>query len=338
MKRWIPSFAGILLGGALCGCTEPIHRSLSEGIPVPVPAAPRKAHVASIEVLDERPSGELSSISPGLIYLVPLVIFNVWASEGDVRPEAELYTPDLRGEMRARIEDAIKEGHLFGGKGAGPGLRVQVKVKHLYGVTHASKFSLLIPGFSSTTERTFAPYGYAAAEVRLSEASGRVIGTRQITGSYIAAATDLKNDPKARRTINLLTLAAVYAASDLSANIVRAIEPMVADVPAEEHLDLDALKTFVLARAAPEGPFLELAAIDYESGKVVADKVVPRWMEPYSPIDEWVVDPYLGSNSRLTPEKYRGLIEHLAKRYDVRFVKDVRVAHFFGVKAPPPGP
>jgi len=133
-----------------------------------------------------------------------------------------------------------------------------------------------------------------------------------------------------------LTLMAVNAVADLARNVVRAVEPMLAPYPASTEVPAESAKVFFLVRAIPEGPFLEIAGIDYETGEVISDVVVPRRMEPYSAIGEWVVDPYFGGKSRLTPDEYDALIEKLRKKYDVQYVSDVRTAHFLGALAPPP--
>ena len=132
-----------------------------------------------------------------------------------------------------------------------------------------------------------------------------------------------------------LVLASVHAAARLASNAVRAVEPMVATFPLQNPIPIDRTNMFFIARAVEEAPFLEIAGVNIDTGQIVSDGIVPQRMEAYSAIDEWVVDPYYGGQVRLSPADYDRLVRRLQQRYDVRYVNDVRTAHFFG--AGPPG-
>lgn len=133
--------------------------------------------------------------------------------------------------------------------------------------------------------------------------------------------------------------AAVQAAGQLVSNVVRAIEPML--FVSSKRARIETSPVFYLGRHTDDGMFTEVAAVDFDSGTIVTSNVTLLWVEPYGAVDDWIVDPYFGSNMRLTPDEYGALIEKLDERYDVRFVQDVRTAHFFGAKgtqhtSPPP--
>ena len=129
---------------------------------------------------------------------------------------------------------------------------------------------------------------------------------------------------------------AVQAANHLAGNIVKAVEPLVAHYPSVHPLDVDTMSTFFIARATDDGLFMEVAAVDVETGEIRSSEIVMRWMEAYSGVGEWVLDPYHGGHMRLTPLEYQRLVKRLATHYDVRFVHDVRTAHFFGLRRPDP--
>ena len=304
------------------GCSRPVQRSLVDGGLRSFMSAPREAHIRWINVADERPESELGELEPSLHYGVPPFFYE---KAGYQRPDAKLYSDDVSSQLTAVLRQAFDKSKLLSPADDDSGLRLTINLKHLYGVAYKSTY--VVPNFSRVQQ--FPGYGYAAAEVVLSDAANKTIGTRQVVGRFLP-------DPAMREKsmTDALTLVAVHAAADLARNIVRAVEPMLAPYPAVDEVPAVSAKIFFLARAVPEGAFLEIAGVDYETGEIVSDVLVPRSMEPYSATDEWVVDPYFGGKARLTQTEYDALVEKLRRKYDVRYVSDVRTAHFLGVLAP----
>jgi hypothetical protein len=313
--------------GLLTGCgASPLQRSIGDGGLRKITMAPREAHLESIEVVDERPASELDALKPEAKYVIPPFWFS---RAGHQRAEARLYSADVRAELAATVKQTFDKSHLFSPGDHESGVRLTIKLKQLHGISYNA--TEMAANYTRVTQ--FACYGYAAAEVVLSDAANKPLATRQVVGMFLP-------DPSimSASMTDALTLVAVKAASDLARNVVRTVEPMLAAYPASTEVQSDTSKVFFLARATAEAPFLEIAGIDYESGEITSDVVVRRRMEAYGALDEWVVDPYFGGKARLTPEEYDALIEKLRKKYDVRYVSDVRTAHFLGVLAPPPPP
>ena len=126
--------------------------------------------------------------------------------------------------------------------------------------------------------------------------------------------------------------AAVFAAGKLSANIVRTVEAMLVNIPTVSPIDVNTVSNFYITRKTDEGLFREVAQIDISSGKIIASNIERHWMEPYAGVGKWVVDPYHGGKGRLTSKQYHMLIKRLTQHYDVRYVDNVNVANFYGMK------
>jgi hypothetical protein len=330
------TFLALALAGAGCA---PMQRSLRDASVAAIPAGERAAHLGAVEVIDARPPDELRELTPDVRYVVPLIVWNQWATEGHLRPEARLYSPDTARELSLVVTDAFAKSGIASSDGAGPAFRLEIKLRHLYGITHASQIAIATIGAASTAVRTFAPYGYAAAEVTVLDGQGHVIGSRSVVGAFDPNLSDLSGGGQlsAKNVTDELTAAAVQASGSLATNIVRAVEPMLGRYPARKPFDPQAVSTFFICRPVREGAFLEVASVRIDTGEILEDVVVPRWMEPYAAVDEWVVDPYLRGGAgrggvRLTQEEYEQLVARLQERYDVRYVSDVRTAHFFGAK------
>lgn len=327
MRNPIAFLAAIALTGALAtGCGHPLQRSLEQGGVKTLTMVPREAHIRWIDLEDERPASELGELEPVTRYVVPPFAFS---SAGHLRADASLYSSDLPMELPALLRQTFDRSKLLSPGDAASGARLTIRLKHLYGISYRSTFFTL--NFTKVTQ--FSQYGYAAAEVVLSDASHKIIGTRQVVGTFLPDGA-----MKEKSMTDALTLVAVNAASDLARNIVRAVEPMLAPYPAATQIPALTASIFFLVRPIPEGPFLEIAGVDFASGEVVSSVVVPRRMEPCSTPGEWVVDPYFGGKARLTPDEYDALVDRLRQKYDVRYVSDVRTAHFLGALAPPPPP
>jgi hypothetical protein len=308
--------------GLSAGCSRPAQRSLVDGGLRSFTAAPRTAHIRWINVADERPDMELGELKPETHYMVPPFVFS---KAGHLRPDAGLYSSDPSAELTALVRQSLDKSKLMSDDADDSALRLTINLKHLYGISYRSSFWT----FNYTRVEQFSQYGYAAAEVVLSDATNKTLGTRQVVGAFLPDA-----EMREKSMTDALTLVAVKAAGDLARNIVRAVEPLLAPFPEADEVPAVSAKIFFLARAVPEAPFLEVAGVDYESGEVVSDVVVPRVMEPCSAPDEWVVDPYFGGKARLTQPEYEALVDKLRAKYDVRYVSDVRTAHFLGVLAP----
>lgn len=308
--------------GLSAGCSRPVQRSLAEAGLRSFTAAPRTALIRWINVADERPDAELGELQPATRYMVPPFVFS---KAGHLRPDAALYSSDPAAELTALVRRSFDKSKLLSTDSDDSALRLTINLKHLYGVSYRSSYVTV----NYTRVEQFSQYGYAAAEVVLSDATNKVLGTRQVVGAFLP-----DGEMKEKSMTDALTLVAVNAAGDLARNIVRAVEPMLAPFPAADEVPAVSAKIFFLARAVPEAPFLEVAGVDYESGEIVSDVVVPRAMEPCSAPNEWVVDPYFGGKARLNQTEYDALVEKLRAKYDVRYVSDVRTAHFLGVLAP----
>jgi hypothetical protein len=329
---WAVALAALFLSG----CLELPRPTLQDGPIDEMILARRALRLADVEVTDARPADELLPLSPAVRYVIPLVLWNQWATEGNLRPDAATYTEDLRGDMTALVRQAFTGSGSFATQGSGEALRIKLRINHLYGVTHDSSTSYYPLVYASFNKRTFGAYGYAEAHLEVASAAGRVLGTREVVGFFDPNLSDLV----ARGAGGMITLrvrpvlahAAAMAAGNLASNVVLAVDLIVAGHPRPTPLAVETMKTFFLVRAVPEGPFLEVAGVDIETGKVLSDVIVPRWMEPYSAINEWIVDPYHGGQERLTQDEYDALVQRLQATYDVRYVTDARSAHFFGVK------
>jgi hypothetical protein len=337
LKRTASATAAVALAAIfLGGCLELPRPTLQDGPIDEIILGRRPIHLAAVEVTDARPADELLPLSPQVRYVVPLVVWNQWATEGHERPDAATYTEDLRADMTALVKRAFAGSALFPAPASGAALRVKLRINHLYGVTHRTSTSYYPLVYASFSKRTFGTYGYAQAHLEVVDGAGRVLGTREVVGTFDPNLRDIVSPGtggvETMRGRPLLARAAAMAAGNLASNVVRAVDLIVASHARPAPLAVDAMKTFFLARAVTEGPFLEVAEVDFETGKVVSDVVVPRWMEPYSAINEWVVDPYHGGQERLTQDEYDALVRRLQTTYDVRYVTDARSAHFFGVK------
>lgn len=324
----------IMLFVLTLGCVKPIQRSLTDAGLETLNTMSRKAHVANIDVVDKRPPDELESLSPEYAYVIFLLIWFQSYQEGHVRPEAELYSKDVVKEMQTLLRRAIDKSRLFT-PGEGEPLTLKVELKHLYGISHAAIAMIATSGVATSTTRTFAPYGFASAHVELLDSFGAKLVDREVIGYFDPNINHILGGGTAQSVsfTDSLTHAAVQAAGHLAGNIVKAIEPAVSQYPVVAgSTPVENSSTFFIARHTEEGPFVEIAGINYETGEIISVNVIPRWMEPFSGINEWVVDPYFGGQVRLTPEEYDKLVKRLQKKYRVRYTTDIRVAHFFGVQ------
>lgn len=316
---------GLLAAGSGPGCAETIQSSLQDGllnVAKVAKVATRKAHVASVTVVDERDPEELELQKPAARYAL-FVGFYFQGNEGDLRPAARWISADTRTELSSLIRSALRRSELLTADRSGPAFSVRIVLKHLYSFRHMSyDFGFFFTGgYASVT--TFHPYGFAAAEVVVTDAQGRTVGVRRVTGtSEVGVSLDGTS----------LSFRGSMAAADLAGNIVKATEAILADQPMAAPLPMADAPTFFIARAIPEGPYLEVAGIDFETGNVTSDLLVPRTMEPYSAVDEWVVDPYGGTPFMMAQDDYENLVRRLQQRYSVRYTTSVRVARFLGVR------
>lgn len=323
----------------LSGCVVPVQRSLTEGSLPRLDIGRHEVRIEKIEVVDQRDPMELSELRPQLEYFVPLwlLLTHFQSSVGPVRPPAELYSLDPTGEFESVVKTALQKSGLQADDAAAVPLTLKVRLTHLYGITHMESSLFWVFSSAVSVQRTFAPYGYAAAEIELLESGGRTLGTRAVYGYFDPNLMDtLQSGPIGVMSVpDKLTAAAVSAANDLAANIVRAVETLVGDYPLVPPIDMANVSVFYLARPTADGQHLEVAGVRIDTGEIISDSISRRWMEPYSGVNEWVVDPYHGGQRRLSDEQYRALVQRLQERYNVAFVDNVRVARFMGAKAGP---
>jgi hypothetical protein len=328
-----------VLPALLAGCVGPVQRALTEGTLDKITIAPRQVRIVSVEVTDERPPAELEELTPDTRFFIPAIVWWQHLRQGHRRPPANLYSLNPVAELRQVVEHAVNTAGIGPSSGAGPALRLRVRLQHLYGVTHSwESFAVvyLLAGAAAVSSiRTFAPYGYASGVAELYEEGGRLVGQRAVHGYFEPNLHHLMGASAAGKLLtDKLTFAAVQAAAHLAGNVVRAVEPLLGRFAPARPMATDTCSTFFLTRHTPDGLFLEVAAVNVETGEIISDVVERRWMEPYAGVDEWVIDPYHGGNQRLTQQEYATLVERLKGKYEVRWSRDVRVAHFFGVKKP----
>ena len=156
-------------------------------------------------------------LTPDLRYVIPVVLQYFYAKEGHVRPEARFYSRDLTADMKVIVKDAFEQSGLVATERVGVGLRLKVKINHLYGITHASQTAR----FGASSTRTFGPYGYAEAQLEMSDTSGKLIGTRRIVGVFNPNIENMRAVATGS-VVDALTLAAVNAATNLARNAGRA--------------------------------------------------------------------------------------------------------------------
>lgn len=318
------------------GCRGPVQRNLLESPLEKIRTAPRDVVFNQINVVDTRTEQDKISLKPEMRYFIPGLIFFAWASEGHVRPDSTLYSLDVPTEMQGLVKRALTETGIEG-TGASPNamqVNLDVEITQLYSITHSSSTTFAGSGAASSSTKTFAPYGYAAAKITLKALDGTVILRRSLIGVFspkLAEFRGLDFNPTGVMT-NKLTMAAVFASGDLASNIARALEPVLTNLIQPRTAPVSENRAFYISRATNDGQFVEIACIDKASGQVLSSTINQRWMEPYVAVDEWVLDPYQGGDARLTQEEYNELVAHLQGGFDVRFVTDVRTAHFFGKK------
>jgi hypothetical protein len=334
-RRFVRASTWLCLAALLAAgpaCVRPVQRSLLEAGLQKLDTASRKVHIARIDVVDARSPDELEALTPDVSYVIFLVLWYQHYREGHVRPEAELYSRDAAGEMKTLLKRAIDKSGLFT-PGEGEGLTLKVELKHLYGISHAADVMIATAGAAVASTRTFAAYGFAGARIKVLDSFGAQLVDREVIGYFDPNLNDLMGGGIAQSVsfTDMLTHAAVQAAGHLAGNIVKAIEPAVDHFPAlQGPAPVERCSVFYIARAVDEGPFLEIAGVNYETGEIMSVNVVVRWMEPFSATGEWVVDPYSGGQVRLTPEEYNTLVRRLKHKYKVDYATHVRTAHFFG--------
>ena len=155
--RFAAASVVFLVTGLLSGCASPIQHSLYQGRLNKLQLAPRSVYIADIQVIDARPPEELEPLSPQLRYLIPMIIWYQWATEGHVRPDPHLSSTDVVAEMKAVLRTAFHKSGLVAANGEGAGLRVTLRVQHLYGISHASTRAGVTLGAASVSRRDFRP-------------------------------------------------------------------------------------------------------------------------------------------------------------------------------------
>ncbi|ETR67808.1 MAG: hypothetical protein OMM_11186, partial [Candidatus Magnetoglobus multicellularis str. Araruama] len=91
-------------------------------------------------------------------------------------------------------------------------------------------------------------------------------------------------------------------------------------------------KTFMIVRLTKEYDFQEEMIIDYDTGLVISDTIVPRATAIISKPNEWVVPPYSESGHWLSSEEYGYYIDILKLKYKVKFKDNITCANFYGIK------
>jgi hypothetical protein len=339
-----------IVGQLIPGCLVPQQRHLSLA-KLPVHAfGGRHVRLLSVEVEDLRTLADKKEIYPEVKYFIPLLVFNMLGMEGNYKPDSKFISSDAPAELKTLVENAISQSGLFvcpietdAGNQPDPkfgmpyemgadkhmGVRLRIGITRLYGVTHSISDIAFSLGGAMALRMTFAPYGYCSARVELLSKAGKLLMRRYISGRFNPDAGDLANVGE-EYIMDQLTMAAVQACGDMVGNLVKAIETALANhqpKPARAH---SGTHTFYIVRAIPCVGFYEVAGIDYSTGRVVSSEIVTRRVETFSGPNEWVLDPYQNSGSRWAGMEYRKLLKFLSSKYHLRYVTNVRVAHFFG--------
>lgn len=313
------------------GCAEKIQSSLLDAPLEIAKLNTRATRISNITVVDERPAEELEQQSVSVRYALFLG-FYFQGAEGDLRPAAKWYSPDTLGEMKTVVKKALRQSELFDTGEQEDTVSVQIKLKHLYAFSHYTyDFGyLLTSAYVSITD--YHSYGFAAADLLVYDSNGKIIGRRTVTGTSEIESLNGTQKERERENQSMSSLAGL-AAANMASNITKAIEAIIADRPlaTPQPIAADA-STFYICRAISEGPYMEVAGVDYETGTVTADSIVPRTVEPFSAVDEWVVDPYGGTQFLMASEDYDNLIRKLEQKYEVGYFNNVRVARFLGLK------
>jgi hypothetical protein len=321
--RFALVISGLLMG--VSGC-RPSQRNLSTADVDGFRLDSGNATIAQVQVKDLRPIEEDEDLHAKMRYFVPALIWWQWATEGNVRPDAEYYSKDIPGEMQQLLEKALINSGLMVAQSAASATRLtlSVEILHLYGVTHVSSRAIVTYAAASNSVRKFHPYGFAAARIILKDSTGGTVAERYVSGyssdTYSGEREDLTNQ---------LTFATLEASGNLASNIVRALDPVFSLQGGPTSWN-PAISAFVISRATKNGLQIERAVIDFQSGVILTSEILQRKREPFAAVDEWVVDPYQGGESMLRPQDYDTLINRLKTAYDVRYLTNVRVAHIFG--------
>jgi len=258
-----------------------------------------------------------------------------------LRPDAKYYSKNVSSDMKQLVRRAVSRSGMSSKAANGAAkVHLKVKMKHLYGVTHHSHRTIIVAGVNAagTSQRsqTFAPYGFAAAEVEIYDDKGALLGRQLATGkvdpNLLSLLKSAEKKGEGKLMTDRLTQAAVQAAGRLAGNIVKVAAAILYRYPTEVPIDIDSVSTFYITRHTPDGLFREVAGIDIATGNIVTSTIQRRWMEPYAAINEWVVDPYYGGESRLSPRQYARLLKRVRQRFDARFSDNVHAARFFGAK------
>ena len=328
----VVSLVVIAMAGGCMGIAK--QHALTEATPQVFELGTKPVAI-SVEIVDERPADERSALRPASTAAVPLFpLLTVFSSQGQLRPASRFYAGDsdeMRGDLARMVSDSLTRSGLVSPKSqATQTFRLRVTIHHLYGITYSqSTFVQLLAGVS-TSNASFAPYGFAAATVELIDSRGGVVGHRTIAVSQVPLDEDIQKMTSSSQWLDQLSEAAVAAAATLVGEVTSVAELLLAEIPAVTPIDVARTNVFYISRHVPDGVNIELVGVDYNTGKIVSNRLIERGVQPYAQSNTWVVDPYFGSQTRLTTREYGVLIERLRARYDVRYITDVRVARFLG--------
>lgn len=283
-----------------CGCSTTVTSDLNPAQVEKLPVEARKVSFSSIEIVDARPAEELQPLATKIRYLIPALFWIQWFEEGNSVSPPDLAPTDMTGSFEQTLRRTLAENKMSDeDKDGCKKLALKVEITHLYKTVHASSFGLFVVSGGMFSARTFEPFVFAAARVTVADEDGRVIGSRYVSGTYEPPHELFLNCLAAQGAIAQEAAptdgAEACAAGKLAGNIVKAVEPMLADWPLMRPPPAEKRGSFTVARVTADRLYLERATINYQDGQILFSAVYKHWMEPFAAVNEWVVDPYQGA-------------------------------------------
>ena len=333
-------------GALLFGCVTPAVRDVvrdAQPRHLYRIAEPRGVHISVAPVVDRRPKMEVVSTNQTAPrYVVPVIIWNQWSTAGPVFGHPTHYGPNLIPGLRSLIHTTLRRGGLQ--SEGGQRYSLQAELHHFYGVNYNKKWFLFTPWSASSLIYSFFPLGYVGLSLRLVDPSGKVVGARYLTESFLF-------NPFARRLttrhsaygpgVNIVdnrSMVPMIALQLMMNKLPAVVDQMLAERGASGAKDPTGHKTFKLIRLTREYDFQQEMVVEVESGRIISNKMVRRRIPILSRPGEWVVAPIAPSGRFMGSKEYARFVERIKQKYDVVFGSNLSAATFRGVRGATPRP
>lgn len=325
------------------GCTAPVMRNIRSDAsvePRTSPAVPRPCRVVVAPIRDDRPDEEttrLRQTRPN--HFVPAVVWWQGGFAGPIYANPRYYDDDLLGNMRHLMQRTLDSSDLYADHG--PTYRLESKLDHYYGVGYNKEFFIISTG-GGVTEHEFFPTGHVALKIRLiDEATDEVVASRYVSEAVLfspeALGSSLQHTAYGMSDAALMdnkTLVATLALRKLMTQMPMLVDQMLAEESAARVDVPPSIEHFTVIRVTDEYDFVEELVIEFETGRILQDRIVPRDHPLVSSAREWVVLPVSENGHWLSAEQYIDFVDCLSRRYRVEFTDNLSAATFMGALSP----